>query len=76
MSEELIYRSQEWMYSFTKDAKNNYFLEVVCGGIAMEMVKVKLTSSEVLSYQEKGRKALDELAVRILKNRTSFADRT
>ena len=63
------------MYALTSDDASKY-LEVMCGGLAMEMCVVRLTQDEVLNYEQEGKEYLDTLAGEIARNRSRFADRT
>jgi len=67
--------SQERMYALTVDEDGVKYLEVVCGGFAMENVAVRLTDEEVSAYERKGRLFLDTLASKVAKQRSFFADR-
>ncbi len=70
-----IFVDREQMYALTKDEEGKYYIEVVCGGIAMENVIVMLTNEEILSYQKEGKTFLDDLSWEICKNRKKFEDR-
>jgi len=63
------------MYALTKDKRGGLFLEVVCGGFAMENVVVRLSPDERRELESRGKEVLDDLALRVVKDRTAFADR-
>jgi len=67
--------SQEHMYALTEDEEGAKFLEVVCGGVAMENVVVRLTDQELSAYESEGRQSLGRLARKVAKQRSSFSDR-
>lgn len=75
MKRKEIFVDKEQMYALTKDKKGTYYLEVVCGGIAMENVIVILSDEEVLSYQTEGKTVLDDLSWEICKDRKKFKNR-
>lgn len=70
-----IFVDQDKMYALTIDETGQLYLEVVCGGVAMENVVVALISEEKRRYQSSGKDFLGEMAVRIRHSREQFAGR-
>jgi hypothetical protein len=70
-----LYVNRERMYAVTVDSEGIKYLEVVCGGIAMENVVVRLTAQEVSLYEARGAAFLDQLAARVAKRRDQFLGR-
>lgn len=70
-----IFVDQDKMYALTSDDTGQLYLEVVCGGVAMENVVVALNSEEKQRYQSSGKDFLDEMAVRIQHSREQYAGR-
>jgi hypothetical protein len=75
MSERVILQDAERMYSLSQTESGNYVLAVVCGGVGMYEVRLGLTTEEAQSFERAGRSYLDELALRVCKNRGAFTDR-
>jgi hypothetical protein len=67
---------KEWAYIVLLDeSTGEYFIDVVCGGVATYLVRLKLTDDEVEAFKlDSG--ALDSLAERVSYSPDSFADRT
>ena len=63
------------MYKLTTDDVGTLYMEVICGGFAMENIVVPLNSEEVSRYNESGKDFLDEMAVRIRHRRDQYIDR-
>jgi hypothetical protein len=66
---------QKNMYALTIDENENYYIEVVCGGFAMENLIIQLSDEEMKEYESKGKSFLDDLAWRICKNKSKYEDR-
>lgn len=56
----------ERMYSLTRDTEGRHYLEVLKGGIAMEVMVVPLDADELARFAAEGKDFLDTLALRIL----------
>ncbi|AEE49147.1 hypothetical protein [Haliscomenobacter hydrossis] len=52
---------KNWDYIFSQDG-DDYFLDVVCGTVAVFTIQIKLDEVEKAKYLEKGEAYLDELA--------------
>jgi hypothetical protein len=63
------------MYALTQSPDGQMYLEVLAGGFAMENLVLPLCSEEVEDYQRLGKSALDELALRLVKQRPRFESR-
>ena len=63
------------MYALTKNDANQFFLEVVVGGMAMETLVIPLNEVEVASYAEQGKRFLDSLAVDVCRSTQEFRNR-
>ena len=63
------------MYALTRDGAGAHYLEVSCGGIAVETVVVSLTGEEMKRYSEEGITFLDDLAFNIAQHQSKFAHR-
>ena len=63
------------MYALTCDSSGQLYLEVIQGGFAMENVVMPLSSEETRDYEERGKGVLDDLAFRILKQKSRFESR-
>jgi hypothetical protein len=63
------------MYALVQDHEGRLYLEVTCGGFAMEDVSVPLTDEEKMQLEAEGKPFLDELAWRICKNPEEFRNR-
>ena len=63
------------MYSLIRDDYGTHYLEVVCGGVAMEIVKVILAKEEIESFELEGVKVLNDSALRVAKDRKYFESR-
>jgi hypothetical protein len=66
---------QQHMYALTVDKDGQCYLEVVCGGIAMENMVLPLNREEMESYNLKGKSFLDELSWEICKYKKKFENR-
>lgn len=75
MSRKEIIIDQEHMYALTMDDENKYFLEVVCGGIAMENIVLPLTTDEIEKYKLKGKSFLDQLSWEVCKKIEKYENR-
>lgn len=65
---------QEKMFSLTEE-EGEIFLNVVCGGFAMERLSMKMRPEEIEAYDKEGKSFLDRLALKICKQRSDYADR-
>jgi len=65
----------ERMYSVTSDGEGQLFLEIVYGGFAMDILIMPLSREEVLEFEARGKPALDDLRLRVLKDRARFEAR-
>lgn len=74
MKRKEILVDQGLMYALTEDAAGLY-LEVTCGGIAMETVVLKLKKEEINEFRKQGKSVLDDLAYAVTKGQDDFADR-
>lgn len=63
------------MYAFTKDEADQFFLEVVTGGVAMETIVVPLNKEEMMSYSERGKPFLDDLALDVCRETEKYRER-
>ena len=54
--------NEECMYRLEEDSGGDLYLTVVCGGIAMHEVRLKLNAVEAAMYQEGGSDYLRNLA--------------
>jgi len=70
-----IYVDQEKMYALTTDSKGRHFLEVACGGIAVENVVLPLTAEEFQRYNKEGKDFLGHLAGEVRADRTKYSGR-
>ncbi len=66
---------RDLMYALTEDRCGQLFLEVLCGGFAMENVVLPLSQEERAAYESAGKTVLDDLARRVAKDRRRFASR-
>jgi hypothetical protein len=57
---ELLVDHERW-YTLLED-ENGLLLAVVCGGVAMFEVRIRLTEGEAESYRKQGKPYLDDLA--------------
>ncbi len=67
--------NRDLMYALTEDRPGQLFLEVLCGGFAMENVILPLSQEERDAYAKVGKEVLDDLARRVAKERRRFSDR-
>jgi len=70
-----IIKNQEQMYELLVDDKDDLFLEVVCGGVGMYLVRIRLTGSERELYRQRGAAYVDELARDIVRNEVRYRER-
>ena len=67
--------NQESLFTLETDDLGALYLEVMCGGIAMFPVRVKLDSEETRRYHEDGVTFLKKLAYSIAHNWEAFKPR-
>jgi hypothetical protein len=75
MTEKELFVDNEGWYSLLED-ENGLLLAVMCGGIAMYEMKIRLTAEEFASYRELGKSYLDELARSVAYSPDRFRDRS
>jgi hypothetical protein len=75
MCREELLVDQDRMYALTRDSDGNLYLEVVCGGFAMENVVIPLTQDETREFERQGKSFLDALSLRICKDPSSYVAR-
>ncbi len=63
------------MYALTRDAENNLYMQVVCGGFAMEYIVIPLSAEEESEYRRHGKSFLDEFSIEICRSLDSFRKR-
>jgi len=57
------------------ESENELYLSVVCGSVGLFETNIKLNTSELLSYKERGTSFIDELAEKIRNNPQEYSDR-
>ena len=72
MNRKEIFVDKDQMYALTVDKKGKYYIEVVCGGMAMENLVIPLNDEEIENYQLRGKSFLDDLSWDICKNRKKY----
>lgn len=75
MKRNEIFVDQGRMYALTVDKEGQYYLEVVCGGFAMENMILPLNAEEMEKYNSRGKLFLDDLAWDVCKNKNKFTGR-
>jgi hypothetical protein len=65
MKSELI-NHEKW-YELLSDDDGALYLDVVCGGVGMYSVKIKITPDQVAQYRDEGMRFLDDVAYRVTK---------
>jgi hypothetical protein len=71
---ELI-RSDELLYILEEDEQQTLFLGVLCGGVGVYEVRIRLTDEEREEYLAQGRDFLDRLSLDVAKDHERFKDR-
>lgn len=72
---EAIYRDKALMYSVMKDeTDNSYYIQVLCGGVGMYKINVKLSNDEVKEFKENNQ-SLNDLAREIAMSPDKFKNR-
>ena len=67
-----IEKSDEQMHELSLDDAGHYSFSVVCGGIAMFEVTIRLSADEVAAYQRDGRAFLVRLARSVSNDTKAF----
>ncbi len=75
MSRQEILINQDLMYALTRDDEGNLFIEVVCGGFAMETIVIPISAEEESEYRRHGRSFLDGFSLKICKSLDTFRER-
>ncbi len=66
MSDEEVLLQSPLLYRLLRDGSGALILEVVVGGIAMSMVRVRLNAEETAAYAREGQVFADRLAKAIM----------
>jgi hypothetical protein len=66
MSDEEVLLQSPLLYRLLRDRSGALLLEVVVGGIAMSMVRVRLNAEETAAYVREGQAFADRLAKAIM----------
>jgi len=69
-----ILQEENWFYTAWVDEKDEYFLEAVCGTVAIFTITVKLTAEEIAAYH-KNHESLRMLAQSIVDRPDDFLHR-
>jgi len=72
---EVILIKKDWDYTLYKK-NNQYFLEVICGSVALFEIKIQLNEEEISNYLEKGEVYIEEMARTIQENPSKWKERT
>lgn len=75
MKEKDVVINQDKMYRLFEDEYGHLYIGVVCGGVAVYEMKIKLTTDEVDRYNAHGIAVMDDLANDIAHNSSSFESR-
>jgi hypothetical protein len=75
MDREKILIDRENMYLLSVDCNGTHYLEVVCGGVAMERFVMPLSRDELKQYKLKGKSYLDRLSFEVCKEKDKFSGR-
>ncbi len=75
MRRQEVIVDDERMYALTRDAQGQLFIEVVCGGFAMENVVVPLNAAEEMEFKRRGKTYLDDLSLKVCKSPDAFKNR-
>lgn len=63
-----ILQEEHYFYTAWRDEKTDeYFLEVLCGTVAVFLIKIKLTKKEIADFRENSE------SLRVLANRISYS---
>ena len=75
-SYELVFE-KEWSYRLLKSkSSEQYFLEVLCGGIGMYEVIIELDTEEIDRLKDEGERFIEDLAYKIGKNNSKYSERS
>ncbi|WP_309893477.1 hypothetical protein [Archangium sp.] len=66
MSDEEVLLQSPLLYRLLRDRSGALLMEVVVGGIAMSMVRVRLNAEETAAYAREGQAFADRLAKAIM----------
>lgn len=69
---ELI--KQNWSYTLF-ETDNRFILKVLCGTIGLYEIMIELNNLEIKLYEEKGKSFIEELALKIQTNPSSYKKR-
>lgn len=64
------------MYTLVANEANQLFLEIWCGGLALQERVLTLSSDDVLEYERLGKVYLDRLALLVCRKPGYFEERT
>ena len=75
MKRNVLIDDPNQMYTLVENEDGSLCLEVVCGGVAMELGTMPLNDDEVRQYQEEGKTYLDDLAYRAARREGDYRTR-
>ncbi len=75
MNRQELLVDQERMYALTRDAEGHLYIEVVCGGFAMENIVISLSAEEESKYRKQGKSFLDGFSLEICRSLDSYRER-
>lgn len=70
----VVEHNQDEMYELLKDEKGQFFLSILCGGVGVYEVYIRLTPEDVSDYLRNGTDSITQLSNRIRQNPTAFED--
>jgi len=76
MKRQEVFVDQDRMYALTRDSLGKLYLEVVCGGFAMENIVIPLNADEEKEYKDQGKSYLDNLSLKVCKDLAFYRDRS
>ncbi len=71
-----VLRNDNKMYILFEDSDGSHVLSVMCGGIGMYEVKIRLEEADALRYTNEGEAYIEELAYDVARNSSKYSHRT